>query len=291
MKTKAPLRIDAHHHFWKVSRGDYGWLTPGLGTIYRDYDLLDLKPFVEDARIDGTVLVQAAPTEAETEFLIARAKASGGLVRAVVGWVDMAAKDSPAHIAKLAKHPQLRGLRPMIQDIADPDWMLSPALEPAFAALVEHDLRFDALVKPMHLPRLLRLADWHPGLRFVIDHAGKPDIARGAFAPWARDITTLATNTAGLCKVSGLVTEASPHWKVDHIRPYVDHLLDCFGPGRLIWGSDWPVVELAGGYEKWWQATETLLAGIEDDERALILGLNAVEFYGLDAKARTAPHS
>lgn len=278
---KSPPRIDAHHHVWRIARGDYGWLTPDSGTIYRDYDIADIKPFVDEAGITGTVLVQAAPTEAETEYMLTRAKASGGLVKGVVGWVDMAAKDAPAHIARLAKQPLLRGLRPMIHDIPDPDWMLDPGLDPAFAAIVEHDLRFDALVRPMHLPRLLRLADWHPGLQFVVDHAAKPDIARGAFAPWARDITQLARNTACLCKISGLVTEAGPHWKVDHLRTYVDHLLDVFGPGRLIWGSDWPVVDKAGGYEAWWAATGTLLSHLSADDHNRILGGNAIAFYRL----------
>ena len=281
LHPKSPPRIDAHHHVWRLARGYYGWLTPDMGDIYRDYDLDDLKPHLDDAGITGTVLVQAAPTEAETEYLLGQAKASGGLVRGVVGWTDMAAKDAPQHIARLARNPLLRGIRPMIQDIADPDWMLEPALDPAYAAIVEHDLRFDALVKPVHLPRLLRLADWHPGLQFVVDHGAKPDIARGAFAAWARDITQLARNTACVCKVSGLVTEAAAHWKVDHLLPYVDHLLDVFGPGRLIWGSDWPVVDRAGGYEKWWQATGAMLLRLSNDDRARILGTNAVEFYKL----------
>lgn len=280
-KPKRPLRIDAHQHVWSLARGDYSWLTPKLAAIFRDFGIEDLKPFLTEAGIDGTVLVQAAPTLAETQFMIERAKASRGLVRGVVGWVDMVKPDAPQHIAKLAKEKLLVGIRPMIHDIADPDWMLEPVLEPAYLAIMEHGLTFDALVRPVHLPRLMRLTELFPQMPVVVDHGAKPAISRGAFAPWARDMAALADSTNVLCKLSGLATEATPHWKLDHLKPYVDFLLQRFGPNRLIWGSDWPVVDMGGGYLRWWETTEKLLAPLTEDQRARVLGLNAVEFYGL----------
>jgi L-fuconolactonase len=170
----------------------------------------------------------------------------------------------------------------MIQDIADPDWMLDRRLDPAWQAIAELGLRFDALVKPPHLPNLRRLLDRYPGLPAVIDHGAKPLIAVGTREPWASDIAAIARESGALCKLSGLVTEARSEWGIDGLRPYVDHLLVCFGPSRLMWGSDWPVVNRAGGYERWRDATDTLLAGISAEERKQIDGLNAATFYDWD---------
>ncbi len=162
-------RIDAHQHFWAVERGDYGWLTRDLEPLYRDFEPRDLEPLLKGAGIDGTVLVQAAPTIAETVFMLGIADATP-FIKGVVGWVDFEAPDAPEQIARLARHPALVGLRPMIQDIEDDDWMLRSALTPAFEALQAADLTFDALTLPRHLPNLRRLLDQHPHMRVVIDH-------------------------------------------------------------------------------------------------------------------------
>jgi L-fuconolactonase len=275
------MRIDAHQHFWRLARGDYGWLTPTLAPIYRDFGVEDLRPHLAAAGVAGTVLVQAAPTEGETEFLLSLAAVSGGLVQAVVGWVDFEAKDAPARLERLARNPHLRGVRPMMQDIGDTDWMLSPALEPAFRALIDLDLRFDALVQPRHLGNLRKLLDRYPTLRLVIDHAAKPRIAAGEREPWASEMRALARETGAWCKLSGLVTEAGAAWRVPDLRPFVDHLLESFGSERLIWGSDWPVVELAGGYQRWWAATSELLRPLDPESRERVLGGNAIRFYGI----------
>jgi len=275
------MRIDAHQHFWRVARGDYGWLTPKLEPIYRDFGIDDLTPHLDAADISGTVLVQAAATEAETNFLLEVAAGSGGLVKAVVGWADFEAPDAAHRLARLARNPLLRGVRPMMQDIADTDWMLRPALEPAFRAIVDLGLRFDALVQPRHLATLRKLVDRYPGLQLVVDHGAKPRIADGTREAWATEMRVLARETAVWCKLSGLITEASERWAVADLMPYVDHLLDCFGPERLLWGSDWPVVELAGGYARWWRATEELLRPLDATSRVRILGENAARFYGI----------
>lgn len=272
-----PRRVDAHHHVWRVARGDYGWLTPDL-PIHRDYGLEHLRPLLGE--ISATVLVQAAPTEAETRFMLDTARRSAGLVRAVVGWVDLAAGDAADRVAAMAGETPLKGLRPMLQDIADTDWVLRPEVRPGLAAMESAGLRLDLLVQPRHLGLLPALADRHPGLPLVMDHGAKPRIADGAWQPWADDIARVARETPALCKLSGLATEAAPGWTAESLRPYVDHLLTEFGPARLMWGSDWPVLDLAGGYARWREATEVLLAGLDDPARDAVLGGTAARFYG-----------
>ena len=203
--------IDAHQHFWQLNRGDYGWLTPDLKPLYRDFMPDDLTPHLQQTGIDGTILVQAAPTIAETEFLLKIADETP-FVLGVVGWVDFAASSAVEDIARLAENPALVGLRPMIQDIADDDWMLRPDLAPAFDAMIKADLTFDALVLPRHLPRLRKLLSRYPDLRTVIDHGAKPDISGGQFDTWANDISIIANESSAYCKLSGLLTEAGADW-------------------------------------------------------------------------------
>lgn len=278
------MRIDAHQHFWTLSRGDYGWLTPELGDIYRDFGPDDLTPFLSRHGIDRSILVQAAATVAETEFLLGTAERTP-FVAGVVGWTDFAAADAPAMIARLAANPLLVGLRPMVQDIADDEWLLRAELAPAFDALTQHHLVFDALVLPRHLPRLLVIIDRHPELRVVIDHGAKPFIRDRRLDPWRADMAAVAARASTVCKLSGLATEAAASWTPGELAPYVDHLLAVFGPGRLIWGSDWPVVNRAGGYDRWRAATLSLLHGLDAGAREAVLGGNAARIY-LDQRGR-----
>jgi L-fuconolactonase len=272
------MRIDAHHHLWTLARGDYGWLTPKLEPIYRDFTLADLAPHLAAGGIEGTILVQAAATEAETMFMLDIA-ASVEIVRGVVGWTDFDAADAEARIESSAAQQLLVGLRPMVQDIPDDDWLSRPALAPPLTAMARHKLVFDALVLPRHLPRLLPVVDRHPDLQFVLDHFGKPALSTGEIDGWQRDIASLAERDNIVCKLSGLVTEARPDWCIDDLRGAVDHVLGCFGPQRMLWGSDWPVVDLAGGYAKWLATAEALLAGLSPDERAGIFGGTAARIY------------
>lgn len=271
--------IDAHQHFWQVARGDYGWLTPDLTPLYRDFMPGDLAPMLAEHVIDGTILVQAAPTRAETDFLLQIADRTD-FVKGVVGWVDFESSDAATQIATLAAHPKLVGLRPMIQDIADDAWMLRDDLSPAFAALCTEDLTFDALVKPRHLPHLLHLLARYPTLRVVIDHGAKPDIAANDFFDWADHMASLAHNTTAYCKLSGLVTEAAPDWSSDDLHPYIAHLIKVFGPDRLIWGSDWPVLTLAASYDAWVKIAQDRIPSASDKKR--VFGLNACAAYRLD---------
>jgi L-fuconolactonase len=272
------MRIDAHHHLWTLARGDYGWLTPDLAPIYRDFSLADLTPHLSAAAIDGTILVQAAPTEAETMFLLDIA-GSADVVRGVVGWADFDAADGEARIDVLAERKLLVGLRPMVQDIPDDDWLIRSELAALLTTMAQHNLIFDALVLPRHLPLLVQVVDSHPDLQFVLDHCAKPRLSTGEIASWRRDIALLAERSNVVCKLSGLATEAASGWQVADLRPAVDHVLGCFGPERLLWGSDWPVVNLAGGYEKWLAATESLLSDLSANERGAIFGGNAARTY------------
>lgn len=275
-----PNRIDSHQHFWRLARGDYGWLTSDLAPLYRDFLPDDLRPHLRQTGIRQTVLVQAAPTPAETHYLLQLAEQTD-FVGGVVGWVDMEQPSVLSELDALAEHPFFLGIRPMLQDIPDPAWMLRPQLQPVYERLTGLDLSFDALVRPQHLQHLYRLLRSFPDLAVVIDHGAKPDIANGVFQPWADDIETIAANTGACCKVSGLLTEAGDQPVYGAVYPYMRHLLDCFGSERLLWGSDWPVLELAADYHAWNAMTCKFLQDLDTGDQLRILGANARTFYGL----------
>ena len=281
MKTMTPI-IDAHQHFWEVARGDYGWLKPELGRIYRDYGPADLLPKLKACGIDGTVLVQAAPSIAESEYLLAIADRTPWVL-GVVGWIDFEAADALAQIDRLLARVKLCSIRPMIQDLPDDDWMLQPRFSPIFRHLAACDLAFDALIYPRHLPRLLRLLERHPDLRRVIDHCAKPQIAEDRLLPWADDIAQIARHTRAFCKISGPLTEAGADWRAEQLRPYVEHVLAAFGPERCLWGSDWPVLETVARYEDWYQLARDLLSSLDEPARCAVFGGNAMQFYRLSA--------
>lgn len=272
------MMIDAHQHYWSIARGDYGWLTPALAPIHRDFGPDDLAPELIRHRIDATILVQAAPTVAETEYLLGLAARTPS-VAGVVGWIDFDRADALADLNRLAADPLLVGLRPMVQDIVDDDWLLKASHAPIFRAMIEQGLVFDALVLPRHLARLAAVLDRHPDLAVVVDHCAKPSIASGLLDPWRADIAAVAARPNVCCKLSGLVTEAGAGWTVDNLRPCADHVLASFGPDRVLWGSDWPVLTLNGSYEGWRTASLDLIAGVSEAGRAAILGGNARRVY------------
>ena len=273
------MQVDSHQHIWSIARGDYGWLTPRLEAIYRDYALRDYAPLARWAGIEASVLVQAAPTLDETQFLLNAARNSGGFVRAVVGWVDLDSDTALPQLARLRREPLLKAIRPVLQDLP-PEWLLRPAVQSALDAFPRLGLRFEALVRPAHLPALIETLQRRPDLAVVIDHAAKPDIANREWQPWADQLRDIASHPRVRCKVSGLVNEAGDAWTIDTLRPYFTHLVDCFGPERLLWGSDWPVVELGGGYKRWRAAAVALFKELSEAERAGVLGDNARKCYG-----------
>jgi len=270
--------IDAHQHFWRLDRGDYGWLTPSLGAIHRDFVPADLAPILARHGIAQTILVQAAPTLAETHWLLDLAHRTP-FVAGVVGWVDFDAGDAPEAIETLSRDRRMVGVRPMVQDIADDDWLLRAGHVPAFEAILAHDLAFDALVLPRHLPRLARVVERHPGLRVVVDHGAKPRIRDREIDAWRAALAEVAAHPGVACKLSGLLTEARPDDGAAEVAPWIDALLGLFGADRLIWGSDWPVVNLAGGYDRWRDLSLAALDPLTAPQRDAVLGGNAERIY------------
>lgn len=272
--------IDAHQHYWRVDRGDYAWLHDAPAALQRDFLPTDLHAQRSAAKVAGSVLVQAAASEAETRYLFELARADRSIL-GVVGWVDFEAADAPSRIDALLHDGAglLLGLRPMAQDHPDPDWLSRPALDAAFDRLQEQGLTFDALVKPAQLPALQKRLQRERELRVVLDHAGKPDIARGRFDDWAAHIRELAALPNVHCKFSGLLTELAPGMPVDALDPYVDHLFACFGADRLIWGSDWPVLTLRDSYAHWLELARTLAQQRAPHALDAIFGRNALAFY------------
>ncbi|KZL26334.1 amidohydrolase family protein [Pseudovibrio sp. WM33] len=272
------LRIDAHHHFWKLSRGDYSWLTPKLNVLYRDFLTSDIQPLLTQAKMDGTILVQAADTVEETHFMLELA-AEHDWILGVVGWVDMEAANAPDIISELSQNPKLVGIRPMIQDIEDDEWMLQDNLRPAIQALIDNNLTLDLLVQPRHLPHLKTFLSRYPDLRAVIDHGAKPDIRNKAIETWSQHVGDIARTSKVCCKLSGLLTEASENAEIEDIAPYAFHILKCFGPERVMFGSDWPVLLLANTYQNWVDMVEQLTADLPQADWEAIFGGTAAKFY------------
>jgi L-fuconolactonase len=267
--------IDAHQHVWQIGRHGCVWPTEAERPIFRDYGLADFRAEATPVGIVRTVLVQSQEDERDTEWLLEIAE-SDDLVAGVIGWTDFAALDAADRIGAFAARPKLKGLRPMVQDRAA-DWYDDPALEPAWSAMVTHGLRLDALVRVPHLAALDRLAARFPQLAIVIDHAAKPRIgAEDGFAEWHAAIAPLAARPNVFCKLSGLLTEcrgAPP----EAIEPFARAILSLFGPDRTMWGSDWPVLELAASYPIWLELARSCVA--TGHER--VFGQTAARFYGL----------
>lgn len=272
------MRIDAHQHFWRLERGDLAWPTPDLAPLRRDFGPQDLKPHIDRHHVARTILVQASLALADTGFMLELAKDTP-FVAGVVGCADLKAADAPQTIETLAADPRLVGLRPMIGDTADADWAAKPELTAALQALAAHKLVCEVPNPPGQPTGLHDLFDRHPDVAFVVGHGAKSFIREGSMNPWRDDIAAIAKHPNTVCKLSGLVAEAGQDWRVSHLRPHMDHLLAVFGPPRLLWGSDWPIVNLAGGYDRWMEASEALLGGLDEAEWDAIFGGNAARVY------------
>lgn len=275
------MRIDAHQHFWQIAERTGQWPPPTLSALHRDFGPEDLQPLLAEAKIEGTVLVQTMEREADTAFMLDLAERNP-FILGVVGWTDLKAADAPDAIAGLAQHLKLKGVRPMLQDIADDHWIDDPALKPVVSAMIDHGLVFDALVLPRHLDALLRFAHRSTRLPIVIDHGAKPPIAEGRFAVWRRQMAALAELPKVHCKLSGLLTEAGDQ-RPQSVRPYAETILELFGPSRVIWGSDWPVLRIAGDYHDWLAQCLDIVPAEHHDA---VFGGNAVRFYNLGATRR-----
>ena len=278
------MKVDAHQHFWRLADRTGAWPPAELAAIHRDFGAEDLAPLLRENGIDATVLVQSLPTTDDTATLLEIAR-NTRFVRGVVGWADLKAADAVDAIASLAREPLLKGLRPMLQDLQEDDWIADPALAPAAEAMARHGLVFDALVMPRHLAALHAFAVAHPTLAIVVDHAAKPFIARGTLEPWRTDMARLAALPRVHCKLSGLLTEAPAGAGRATLQPFVQAAWTLFGPHRLLWGSDWPVLRLASDYTAWCALAETLIDAVDpppsDADRAALFGANAAALYRL----------
>ena len=272
--------IDAHQHFWRVGQNDCVWPTPELAAIHRDFLPDELEVLAAPLGVEGSVLVQSQPSDRDTDWLLELSKGRD-FVKAVVGWTDLKSPGAPQRIAALAAHPKMRGLRPMLQSESQDVWIADRALDPAVEAMIAHRLSFDALVFTHHLPHLGRFAQRHPSLPIVIDHAAKPSIRTGEIAPWRAQIASMAALPNVFCKLSGLLTEAGREQGTEALKPVVDHLLAAFGPGRLMWGSDWPVLNLAGNYSHWLELAHKLCGTCSTEALAEIFAGTATKFYRL----------
>jgi L-fuconolactonase len=289
-KRGPEMQIDAHQHFWRLADRVGQWPPVSLGQIHRDFLPHDLLPTLATAGVDGTILVQSRATLADNSFMLELA-AQHDFILGVVGWVDLKDSHATMQITRLAQHPKFKGVRPMLQNLPDPDWINDTALTPAIQAMLHHHLSFDALVLPHHLPSLAGFARRNPSLPIVIDHAAKPLIAIGQDEPWQTDLAALAALPNVSCKLSGLLTEAGARTDIEALAPYVNTILNHFGPERVIWGSDWPVLRLAGDYQAWremaehlcarWHALHAPAANTFSAMREAIFGANAQRFYRL----------
>lgn len=276
------MLVDAHHHLWQVSRGDYGWLDHAPAILNRDYLAGDLAPSLSRFGVGRTILVQAAQTTAEFDFLLEIA-AENDFVAGVVGWLDFDSEDFPRQLATYRAMPKFAGLRPVLQDLDDDAWILRDRVVRHLRLLAAEDVPFDILTFPRHLPHILKALELAPGLRAVVDHLSKPAIASGGMGTWKDDIARVARFENVSCKISGMITEADPaRWRVADLEPFVHHVAACFGPDRLMFGSDWPVCRIAGEYGDVLAAAQLALPPeLRSDRR--IFGDNALRFYKVSA--------
>lgn len=276
--------VDAHHHLWDPARRTYDWLAD-LDPIRRPYTEADLRATTP---ADATVLVQTIASVEETQEFLGIA-ASSPLVAGVVGWIDLTAPDVAEAIAALRAGPggeHLVGIRHGAQDEPDPRWLLRPEVVRGITAVAAAGLTYDILVKPAQHEATVELADTVPGVRLVLDHAGKPAIADGGYEPWAAFLTALAARPNVFCKLSGLVTEADwTKWTVGDLEPYAAHVLEAFGPDRVMFGSDWPVCELAGTYDQVLEAARACTAGLSTSEQDEVFRGTATRAYPITAPA------
>jgi L-fuconolactonase len=274
--------IDSHLHFWRLARGDYAWLGPKSGHLYQDFQPEQIAAELSESGVERVVVVQAAATEDETRYLFELAKRHP-FIAAVVGWVDFGASNVAERIERLVGDGggTLKGLRPMVQDIADPEWLAGRQLDRAFQSMTEHDLAFDALVTPRHLPVLAERLARHPELRAVVDHAAKPDVTEATLDSWSRGLERIAQQTSARCKLSGLLTEGPRKPSLRELDPVVGFLVRTFGPQRLCWGSDWPVLTLRGQYGEWLRMARTLVTKHAPGCEEQVFGTNAARLYRL----------
>lgn len=273
--------IDAHHHLWKFNSVDYGWMDDSMEVLRRDYLPEDLKKEIAVLGLRGTVVVQARQMLDETSWLLELAE-NYPFIKGVVGWLDIRSEDFRSQLELYTSHPKLVGLRHVIHDEPDDDFMLRPAFIKGLEIMQEYDLSYDLLLFPKHLSRAIELVNMFPEQRFVLDHISKPYIKSGILQPWKDDIGCLSAQPNVWCKISGMVTEADhENWRYEDFVPYMSTVEEAFGSDRIMLGSDWPVCRLAGEYDVVMDIPFRYFRKLDDDEKERILGLNAIDAYKL----------
>ena len=276
------MRLDAHQHFWRYDRAQYPWIGANMRVLARDWLPSDLAGELGKARMDGCIAVQARASSAENELLLGFAR-ENAFVRGVVGWVDLCAEDVADVLAPLAQDPLFVGVRHLVQDEPDDQFVLRADFQRGLAALAGLDLAYDLLTHPRHLPAAIALVERFPEQRFVVDHLSKPDVKRGTLDPWRAELRMLAESPHVACKLSGLVTEADwQAWQPADCRPYLDHAYEVFGEDRVMFGSDWPVCLLAADYARVHALVDDWSAALPERARKKLFGENAARFYGIE---------
>ena len=283
--------VDSHQHFWQVGRFEYPWMSPDLGVLYRDYLPEMLEPILKEHGVAKTILVQASNSLAETDWLLSLAD-QHHFIAGVVGWVDLMDSGMAEDLEVFKANPKFKGVRHLVEYEPALGWLLQPEVLRGFQTLEKHGVAYDMVVYTRHLEYVKTVAEAFPGLRLVVDHMAKPPIRSGSTAEleeWARMLRKVSAYPNVSCKLSGLVTEANlSSWRVEDLRPFVEQALEFFGPGRLMFGSDWPVCLLAASYGQVLETFQLLLRELSDAERAMIFGGNATKFYQLQAEPSAA---
>jgi L-fuconolactonase len=275
-------RIDAHHHLWRYNDRDYVWMSTEMDVLRRDFLVPDLERVLASSGIGGAVTVQARQTVEETRWLLDLAR-TAGIIRGVVGWVPLTQPDVRESIEEFAGHPKLKGVRHVVHDEPDDDYLLRDDFNRGIGLLKDYGLVYDILIFERHLPQTLAFVDWHPNQIFIVDHIAKPRIRDRVLLPWCELLGELARRENVYCKVSGMVTEAAwRSWTPADLTPYFEVVLSAFGPKRLMFGSDWPVLNLAANYARWVEVVDHSLAALSEQERSRLWGGTAVEAYRLD---------
>jgi L-fuconolactonase len=272
------MRLDSHQHFWNYDAAQYPWIAPG-SLLHRDWLPPDLRPLLAEVALDGCIAVQARQTIEESHWLLELAE-HHSIIRGVVGWVDLRSPDVERDLAALAPHPKFSGVRHVVQDEPDVNFMLGAEFQRGIGKLRAFHLTYDLLVFPQQLPAAIELARRFPEQPFVLDHIAKPSILDGTLNPWREHVRDLAKLPNVLCKVSGMVTEANlTAWKPADFQPFLDVIFEAFGEDRLMYGSDWPVCLRAASYAQVYGLVAEYTRGLSPAAKEKFFGGNAARFY------------
>jgi L-fuconolactonase len=273
------MRIDAHQHFWIYNERDYGWISDKLSKIKRNFEPADLHEILENHGFDGSIAVQARQSIEETEWLLELAD-KNDFIKGVVGWVDLRSNNLESHLQKYSQNKKFVGVRHVLQDEPDDQFVLEEDFLDGISMLSKYDLTYDILVFERQLPASIKMVEKFPDQKFVVDHIAKPQIKKGLIDPWKENINAIASFNNVHCKLSGMITEADwVNWSEADFTKYLDVVYESFGPDRLMFGSDWPVCNLAGSYENVLNLVKHYISDLSENSRRSILGENALNFY------------